>query len=91
MSELRQDRTTGAWTLIAPERGLRPHQRFDQSPRNHVPQLEPNCPFCPGNEGKTPPEILAYGRNGTGRDTPGWSVRIPCAQAMNFTISWPSR
>jgi len=23
------------------------------------------CGFCPGNESKTPPEILAYGRNGT--------------------------
>src|ERR1700679_1606916 len=35
------------------------------------------CPFCPGNEGKTPPEILAYGRNGNGdRNTPGWSVRV---------------
>ena len=36
----------------------------------------PNCPFCPGNEGKTPPEILAYGRNGSGKDTPGWTVRV---------------
>ena len=34
------------------------------------------CPFCPGNEGKTPPEILAYGRNGSGKDTPGWSLRV---------------
>src|SRR6202451_1691118 len=35
-----------------------------------------NCPFCPGNEGKTPREILAYGRNGSGKDTPGWSLRV---------------
>src|ERR1700722_7861581 len=34
------------------------------------------CPFCPGNEGKTPPEILAYGRNGSRKDPPGWSVRV---------------
>ncbi|MGB7023326.1 MAG: galactose-1-phosphate uridylyltransferase, partial [Candidatus Acidiferrales bacterium] len=34
------------------------------------------CPFCPGNELKTPPEILAYGRNGSGKDTPGWTVRV---------------
>src|ERR1700677_4256103 len=34
------------------------------------------CPFCPGNEGKTPKEILAYGRNGGGKDTPGWTVRV---------------
>ena len=35
-----------------------------------------NCPFCPGNEGKTPPEILAYGRNGTGPNSAGWSIRV---------------
>src|SRR5690348_34929 len=35
-----------------------------------------NCPFCPGNEAKTPPEILAYGRNGSGKDSPGWSIRV---------------
>jgi UDPglucose--hexose-1-phosphate uridylyltransferase len=34
------------------------------------------CPFCSGNEGKTPSEILAYGRNGGGKDTPGWSLRV---------------
>ena len=34
------------------------------------------CPFCPGNETRTPPEILAYGRNGSGKDMPGWTVRV---------------
>jgi UDPglucose--hexose-1-phosphate uridylyltransferase len=34
------------------------------------------CPFCSGNEGKTPSEVLAYGRNGSGKDTPGWSLRV---------------
>jgi UDPglucose--hexose-1-phosphate uridylyltransferase len=29
-----------------------------------------------GNEGKTPPEVLAYGRNGGGPNTPGWTVRV---------------
>jgi UDPglucose--hexose-1-phosphate uridylyltransferase len=72
MSELRQDRTTGAWTIIAPERGLRPHQRFDQPPRNHVPRLEPTCPFCPGNESQLPGIIAEVRRN----VPPGWSVRI---------------
>jgi UDPglucose--hexose-1-phosphate uridylyltransferase len=33
------------------------------------------CPFDDGNENKTPPEVLAY-RNGGGRDTPGWRVRV---------------
>jgi UDPglucose--hexose-1-phosphate uridylyltransferase len=34
------------------------------------------CPFCYGNESKTPPEILQYGRNGSGPNTPGWQVRV---------------
>ena len=34
------------------------------------------CPFCPGNETKTPSEVLAYRPNGTGRDSDGWTVRV---------------
>src|ERR1700755_3138201 len=39
------------------------------------------CPFCYGNENKTPPEIQAYRPNPNGgpaaqRDTPGWTVRV---------------
>lgn len=34
------------------------------------------CPFCVGNEAKTPPEILAYRGNGSGPNAPGWVVRV---------------
>ena len=34
------------------------------------------CPFCPGNEAKTPPEILAYRSNGTAPNSAGWTVRV---------------
>jgi len=34
------------------------------------------CPFCVGNEAKTPPEILAYRSNGSGPNAPGWIVRV---------------
>ncbi len=34
------------------------------------------CPFCYGSEAKTPPEVLAYGRNGSGPNQPGWRVRV---------------
>lgn len=33
------------------------------------------CPFCYGNEQKTPPEVLAYRDNG-GPNESGWSVRV---------------
>lgn len=35
-----------------------------------------DCPFCPGNERMTPPELLALGRGGAGTDAAGWRVRV---------------
>jgi UDPglucose--hexose-1-phosphate uridylyltransferase len=34
------------------------------------------CPFCYGNEAKTPPEILAYRLDGGSRNAPGWTLRV---------------
>ena len=35
------------------------------------------CPFCPGNESKTPPEILAYRTGETARsDSANWNLRV---------------
>lgn len=33
------------------------------------------CPFCPGSEHRTPPEVLSFRANGT-PDQPGWSLRV---------------
>jgi len=73
LPELRKDPITGRWVIISTERGKRPSDFVRESVEIKGKGI---CPFCPGNEGKTPPEILAYGRNGTGRDTPGWTVRV---------------
>ena len=44
-------------------------------------------------KGKTPPEILAYGRNGGGPNTPGWSVRVVPNKfpALGIEGSWTAR
>jgi len=34
------------------------------------------CPFCEGNEGKTPPEITALRSHGAPPNSPGWQVRV---------------
>ena len=34
------------------------------------------CPFCPGNEDKTPPEILAYRPGENKGNTAGWNLRV---------------
>ena len=73
MPELRKDPITGRWVIISTDRAKRPMDFVRESVTIKGTGM---CPFCPGNEGKTPPEILAYGRNGSGRDTPGWSLRV---------------
>ena len=73
MPELRKDPITGRWVIIATDRARRPSD-FTRAP---VVIAEPTrfCPFCYGNEQKTPPEVLAYRVNG-GANQPGWSLRV---------------
>ena len=73
MPELRKDPITGRWVIISTDRGKRPNDFVRESVTIKGTGF---CPFCSGNESKTPPEILAYGRNGGAKDTPGWSVRV---------------
>lgn len=53
----RLDLLTGKHTLIAASRECRPDDF------RHTPEIVESreCPFCPGNEGLTPPESLRYG------------------------------
>jgi len=72
MPELRKDPIIGRWVIISTERGKRPADFIVQ----HPPIKEGFCPFCPGNEDRTPPEILAYRTNQTPPNTPGWHLRV---------------
>src|SRR5215469_2971413 len=82
MHELRIDPLSGAWVLVAPGRSRRPGS--DRRRRRSRPwptqQWAASCPFCPGNERLTPPEIA---RGGAESDGPGWQVR---AFANRFPI-----
>ena len=73
MPELRKDPVTGRWVIIATERAKRPTDFV----RDKV-EIKGSgfCPFCYGNESKTPPEILAYRNDGSQRNAPGWSLRV---------------
>lgn len=72
MSELRKDPILGRWVIISTERGKRPSDYSTMSEK-----LKSGfCPFCMGNEDKTPPEILAYRPGGTPQNTPGWTLRV---------------
>jgi len=72
--ELRKDPITGRWVIISTDRSRRPG---DFSRESVVIKGVGVCPFCPGNEHTTPPEILAY-RPGESpvRDSEGWNLRV---------------
>lgn len=72
MPDLRKDPIVGRWVIIATSRAKRPHD-FDTTPRRQRGRF---CPFCEGNEDKTPGEIIAYRNPGTQRNRPGWRVRV---------------
>ena len=58
--------------IISTERGKRPHDFVVE------PEVVKGgfCPFDPGNEHTTPPEVLAYRDPGTEPNTPGWQLRV---------------
>jgi UDPglucose--hexose-1-phosphate uridylyltransferase len=58
MSELRQNFFTKEWVIIATDRAKRPDQMVVHRERRSMPAFSPTCPFCPGNEKQTPPEVL---------------------------------
>ena len=57
MPELRKDPVTGRWVIISTDRQKRPNDfRFERAAMIG----RELCPFCPGREAMTPPEVLAY-------------------------------
>jgi UDPglucose--hexose-1-phosphate uridylyltransferase len=73
MPDLRKDPITGRWVIISTDRQKRPNDfRLESATilgREH-------CPFCPGHEAMTPPEVLSYRTDGSAPNTPGWNVRV---------------
>ena len=72
MPELRRDPVIGRWVIISTERGKRPD---DFKLEKHPPRGG-FCPFCEGNEDKTPPEVMAFRDPLTTPNSPGWKVRV---------------
>jgi UDPglucose--hexose-1-phosphate uridylyltransferase len=74
MPELRKDPIVGRWVIISTERTKRPHDFGARAePRRGV------CPFCPGQESMTPPELLAHRPSdgpGARANAPGWRLRV---------------
>ena len=75
MPELRKDPITREWVIIASERARRPSDFVTASVQDEKGGSGV-CPFCPGNEALTPPEILAFRDPSSPRDGPGWWIRV---------------
>ena len=73
MSELRKEPITGRWVIISSEGGQKPIG-FDSVPPPVV--NKELCPFCPGNEDKTPGEILAVRKSAGPPNTSDWTLRV---------------
>ncbi len=63
MHEIRQEPIEESWILLSENRITRLKQPTDL------------CPFCPGKESLTPPEIMAI-RDGGEPNSPNWKIRV---------------
>ena len=62
------------WIIIAKERAGRPSDFI--KPKNNDVKEDSVCPFCPGNENLTPPEVFAHRQPNTQPNQPGWQIRV---------------
>ncbi len=67
-SELRQNPATKEWVVIAPERPAIEPARIEVTAA-----FDPDCPFCPGNEDRTPPDLLRVPKGALESD---WQIRV---------------
>jgi UDPglucose--hexose-1-phosphate uridylyltransferase len=70
MPELRLNLITREWVIIAREKGKRPEDFIGARERKRLPEFVDTCPFCPGNEAKTPHEQHRIS------DEKGWKIRV---------------
>lgn len=70
MPEIRQNLITREWVIIATERAKRPEEFSKKGEKIILPDFDPSCPFCPGNEHKTPAATFSLEEEGK------WKVRV---------------
>lgn len=70
MPEIRQNLITRQWVIIPTEHAVPPEEFKRERPSQELPERDPECHFCPGNEKETPGEVYRYPENGD------WQVRV---------------
>lgn len=72
-SEIRQNKATKRWVIVAPSRGKRPLAFKRQESKNQrLPAVDKDCPFCPGNEKSLPSIIMEL----PGPEGSQWQTRV---------------
>jgi UDPglucose--hexose-1-phosphate uridylyltransferase len=69
MSELRKDPVINRWVITLDDKSFKP--QIDSKIPDNLPDIDPACPFCPGNEDKTGKTI--YQVSGKADK---WNVRV---------------
>ena len=91
-SELRRDLFTERAVWYIPGRIGRPSDWVPLAQPKENEERE--CPFCPGHEGETPPEIWALRPRGGEPNTPGWRIRVipnkyPISETHELIVETP--
>jgi UDPglucose--hexose-1-phosphate uridylyltransferase len=78
MPELRHDPIVDRWVIIAQDRAQRPGALVGAPSTLSAAAagVSEVCPFCPGNEAETPPEVFAVRNDGDQANSPHWRVRV---------------
>ena len=72
MSDFRWDPLKQVWVITKNQRVRQPHEFFVD--RQKITMTA--CPFCPGQENRTPAEVFALRPDNSQADGPGWQVRV---------------
>ncbi|MFO0752059.1 MAG: galactose-1-phosphate uridylyltransferase [Thermodesulfovibrionales bacterium] len=70
MPELRLNMISREWVIIAKEKGKKPEDFIGPREKKRHPEFVETCPFCPGNEARTPDERYRI------HDGGAWKVRV---------------
>jgi len=70
MPELRLNLISKEWVIISTERAKRPGDFKSRVREKVLPEFVSTCPFCPGNETKTPEEVFSIAEGGH------WKMRV---------------
>jgi len=97
LNDIRKDYLLNRWVVVATHRRRRPTDFAKKEPTTQSADKS-SCPFCPGNERKTPPAVLVYLKREKGvvkeKDTNGlrhknWLIR--CVPNLYSAFSPPKR